>query len=83
MSLVTTPVRALAVCVACASTKVTSITMTLTDDTIVDFTSCHRCEHKGWTQAGEPMAVSTVLARATKIKAAQAAIPFQRPARSR
>ncbi len=84
MSLVTTPVRALAVCAACASTKVTAITMTLTDGTIVDFASCHRCEHKSWTQAGEPLPVATVLARATKVKQAKAAVlPAQRRPGSR
>ncbi len=78
MSLVTTPVRALAVCAACASTKVTAITMTLTDGTIVDFASCHRCEHKSWTQAGEPLDVSTVLRKATKLKESKATVPVQR-----
>ena len=52
MSLVTTPVRELAVCARCAGPRVTAITMTLTDGSVVDFASCHGCEHKTWRQAG-------------------------------
>jgi hypothetical protein len=66
MSLVTTPTRQLATCPACAGTRVTTITMTLTDGSVVDFASCHRCEHKSWTQAGTGLAVSDVLRRARK-----------------
>ena len=69
MSLVTTPTRQLATCGQCASTRVTHITMTLTDGSVVDFSSCHACEHKSWTQAGTGLDVSTVLDKARKTKA--------------
>ena len=68
MSLVNTPVRALATCSACGGHRVTSITMTLTDGSVVDFASCHACEHKNWTQAGRALDISTVLTKAKKHK---------------
>ena len=70
MSLVTTPSHELAVCPACAGTRVTSISMTLTDGTPVHFGSCHACEHKSWTQAGRELDITTVLGKAQKHKAA-------------
>ena len=69
MSLVTTPARALATCEACSGTRVTSITMTLTDGSLVDFTSCHGCERKSWKQAGRELDIATVLGKAKKHKA--------------
>ena len=68
MSLVTTPTSSLATCRACAGTRVTSITMTLTDGSSVDFTSCHTCESKSWVQGGRELDVATVLAKAKKHK---------------
>ena len=68
MSLVTTPTRSLATCDACHSTRVTSITMVLTDGSPVDFTSCHGCENKSWKQAGCELDISTVLGKAKKHK---------------
>ena len=70
MSLVTTPSHQLAVCPACAGTRVTSISMTLTDGTPVHFASCHSCENKSWTQAGRELDITTVLGKAQKHKAA-------------
>mgnify|MGYP001788892473 CR=1 FL=1 len=70
MSLVTTPSRQLAVCASCAGTRVTSISMTLTDGTPVHFASCHSCENKSWTQAGRELDITTVLGKAQKHKAA-------------
>ncbi len=70
MSLVTTPRSALSHCSQCDGTRVTEITMTLTDGSVVDFASCHTCEHKSWMQDGSPLDVSTVLAKATKHKVA-------------
>ena len=52
MSLVTTPTSQLVTCVQCSGHRVTHITMTLTDGSVVDFASCHTCEHKTWTEAG-------------------------------
>jgi predicted metal-binding protein len=43
MSLVTTPTSQLATCAQCSGTRVTRISMTLTDGSLVDFASCHRC----------------------------------------
>ncbi len=68
MSLVTTPTSQLATCGACASSRVTEITMTLTDGSIVDFVSCHTCENKSWTQAGRELDIDAVLGKAQKIK---------------
>jgi predicted metal-binding protein len=69
MSLVTTPARALTTCTACGGQRVTSITMTLTDGSLVDFASCHTCERKRWTQEGRELDITTVLGKAQKIKA--------------
>ena len=45
--------RAGAACRACGSERVTRISMALTDGSPVQFTSCHRCEHRTWEeQAG-------------------------------
>ena len=68
MSLVTTPKRDLATCPACGSSSVTALTMTLTDGSPVDFTSCHRCEHKSWRQDGQELDRETVLAKTKKPK---------------
>ena len=69
MSLVTTPTSQLATCAQCSGTRVTHITMTLTDGSVVDFASCHTCEHKTWTESGSGLAVTEVLRKAQKIKA--------------
>jgi predicted metal-binding protein len=68
MSLVTTPTSQLAVCAQCCGTRVTHITMTLTDGSVVDFASCHTCEHKSWTEAGTGLEVAAVLRKAQKLK---------------
>ena len=68
MSLVTTPVSSLAVCGSCSGTRVTAITMTLTDGSSVDFASRHSCETKSWRQAGRELDISTVLGKAQKHK---------------
>ncbi len=70
MSLVTTPARTLTACAACSSTRVTAITMTLTDGSVVDFASCHTCETKRWTQGGRELDIDTVLTKTRKVKAA-------------
>ena len=68
MSLVTTPLSSLAVCGSCSGTRVTAITMTLTDGSSVDFASCHSCETKTWRQGGRELDISTVLGKAQKHK---------------
>ena len=40
-------------CQACGSERVTSIAMCLTDGSPVQFTSCHRCEHRTWSEQGD------------------------------
>jgi predicted metal-binding protein len=71
VSLVTTPVRELATCASCSGTRVTDVTMTLTDGSLVDFTSCHSCEHKVWSQDGRSLDITTVLRKAKKEKVAK------------
>ena len=68
MSLVTTPVSRLAVCASCGGTRVTSIRMTLTDGSPVDFASCHTCESKTWRQGEQVLDIATVLGKAQKHK---------------
>ena len=68
MSLVTTPASKLGTCGTCASTRITAITMTLTDGSIVDFVSCHACETKTWKQSGADLDITTVLDKAKKTK---------------
>ena len=58
--------RAGASCRACGSDRVTRIAMNLTDGSPVEFTSCHRCEHRSWQHAGGPLAVEAVLEHTRK-----------------
>jgi hypothetical protein len=58
--------RIVAACRGCGSGHVTRLTMSLTDGTPVDFTSCHRCEHRTWEHAGGELSVDGVLDRARK-----------------
>lgn len=53
-------------CRGCGSRHVTRLSMNLTDGTPVDFTSCHRCEHRTWEHDGGELTVGTVLDRARK-----------------
>ena len=48
-------------CESCASTAVTSIQITMAEGDVVDFTSCHRCEHKSYASAGAPLALARAL----------------------
>ncbi len=68
MSLVTTPASKLGTCTTCSSTRITEITMTLTDGSVVDFVSCHACETKSWKQDGTDLDITTVLGKAKKDK---------------
>ncbi len=68
MSLVTTHESTLTRCASCNSTRVTAISMTLTDGSKVDFTSCHQCEHKSWVQDGESLPLDSVIQKTTKKK---------------
>ncbi len=53
-------------CRGCGSPHVTRLSMSLTDGTPVDFTSCHRCEHRTWEHAGAELSVDGVLDRSRK-----------------
>ena len=55
--------RAAIECQSCGSTRVTRLTMNLTDGTPVEFTSCHRCEHRTWEHGGDALSVDSVLDR--------------------
>jgi hypothetical protein len=58
--------RPSATCRGCGSAQVTSLSMSLTDGTPVEFTSCHRCEHRTWEHAGAELSVDGVLDRSRK-----------------
>jgi hypothetical protein len=58
--------RSQAVCRGCGSHHVTRLSLSLTDGTPVDFTSCHRCEHRAWEHAGLQLSVEAVLDRTRK-----------------
>ena len=58
--------RAVITCRSCGSTRVTRLSLNLTDGTPVEFTSCHRCEHRTWEHAGAELTVGTVLDRARR-----------------
>ncbi len=58
--------RTEAACSECGSDRVTAIDMNLGDGSRVQFTSCHRCEHRGLTEAGQALGVDGVLDRARK-----------------
>lgn len=55
-------------CDACASSSVTRISITMADGDVVDFTSCHRCEHKSYVIGDQPVELSRVMALAGKKK---------------
>jgi hypothetical protein len=61
--------RAGASCRACGSDRVTRIAMNLTDGSPVEFTSCHRCEHRTWAEQGSTGAlpVDRVLDKTRKV----------------
>ena len=58
--------RVSAQCSGCGSPHVTRLSLNLTDGTPVDFTSCHRCEHRTWEHAGAELTVEGVIARTRK-----------------
>jgi hypothetical protein len=55
-------------CDACTSPAVTRISITMAEGDVVDFTSCHRCEHKSYASAGAPIALDRVKALAARKK---------------
>jgi DNA-directed RNA polymerase subunit RPC12/RpoP len=57
-----------AACPSCGSHRLTSLSMTLTDGTPVNFSSCHNCEHRVWADDAGRLDFADVLNRATKRK---------------
>jgi hypothetical protein len=56
-------------CRGCGSERVTSLAMTLTDGTPVQFRSCHRCEQRAWLDMdGKQLAVDRVLDKTRKLR---------------
>jgi hypothetical protein len=60
--------RAAETCADCSSTRITQLSMNLTDGTPVDFVSCHVCGHRSWTHEGVALDVSDVLDRSRKVR---------------
>lgn len=58
----------MACCSVCSSPRLTQISMTMTDGSIVDFTSCHNCEAKSYRSAGQEVPLDRVLTMAAKRK---------------
>jgi len=50
-------------CASCGATDAIRIELSLPDDTVVHFSSCHRCEHRWWTSDGKVIDLTTVLDR--------------------
>ena len=55
-------------CESCASPSVTRISITMAEGAVVDFTSCHRCEHKSYVSSGEPLGLDRVKELAARKK---------------
>ena len=55
-------------CESCASPSVTRISITMSEGSVVDFTSCRRCEHRSYTAGGEPVGLDCVKALAARKK---------------
>jgi len=53
-------------CRSCGSDRVTHIALSLTDGSPVQLVSCHRCEHRTWSQEGAVLPVENVLTKARK-----------------
>lgn len=54
-------------CSVCGSTRITALSMNLTDGTPVDFTSCHVCANRSWSHGGIELHVTDVLDRTRKV----------------
>ncbi len=67
-SLTQRPAHEAPTCTACGSVRITQLSMSLTDGTPVDFTSCHVCAHRTWVHEGTELQVQDVLDRTRKLK---------------
>ncbi|MDP9239076.1 MAG: hypothetical protein M3O55_00305 [Actinomycetota bacterium] len=65
-SLIKVPAHELATCPSCGGNRVTTLAMTLTDGTPVQFASCHHCEGKQWTHEDQVLPLTSVLDRSRK-----------------
>lgn len=66
-----TPVLALPSCPSCASTRVSTVMMTLTDNSHAEMSACRNCEKTSWRDRnGDRLPLQLVLDRATKPGAA-------------
>ncbi len=54
-------------CASCGAADAIQIKLTLPDGTAVDFSSCHRCEHRWWHADGEVIDLTTVLEKSRKV----------------
>jgi len=54
-------------CASCGAADAIQIQLTLPDGTAVDFSSCHRCEHRWWNADGEIIDLTTVLEKSRKV----------------
>jgi DNA-directed RNA polymerase subunit M/transcription elongation factor TFIIS len=50
-------------CAGCGATDAIQIELELPDETRVEFSSCHRCEHRWWTCDGAVIDLGAVLER--------------------
>jgi hypothetical protein len=55
-------------CGGCGSTHITRLDLCLTDGTPVNFTSCHRCDHRSWEHQGRKLETAVVLERSRKVR---------------
>ncbi|MGB9377326.1 MAG: hypothetical protein WCB04_07415 [Mycobacteriales bacterium] len=53
-------------CVACGSERVTELTMTVADGSLLSLAACHRCEVRTWKHGETVLELSEVLLRARK-----------------
>jgi transcription elongation factor Elf1 len=67
-SLTQSGARTEATCEACGSERVTHLSLTLTDGSAVQFVSCHRCEHRTWSDPTGALPVDTVLDKTRKVR---------------
>ena len=51
-------------CSSCGASDAIRIRLRLNDETEVNFSSCHRCEHRWWDSNGEVVDLTTVLDKA-------------------
>ena len=54
------------VCSSCGASDAIRIQLTLNDNTEVNFSSCHRCEHRWWDSNGEVLDLTAVLDKARR-----------------